>query len=277
MGYLESAESAPPGSARFSASDVARLSATALNLLFGDDPAAPQVGDAACALAAEPDHLRVIAAALDPGVADALLSGAARSSPPGTRERAADRLVRGAFWHLLYELAPEIWDRISSREPIAPELLGDLPCRPADRVVEVAAGTGRLTASLEHRVAQLIAIEPSAPLRRLLRRRCPRAQVVAGVGHRMPVESASADVVISSATFEAPLPHEGEPVMREFERCVRPGGLVVLIAAGDPSWWEAQGYALSTYPEPEAVFGAELEAFVGPPIPPHLMLVKRIG
>jgi SAM-dependent methyltransferase len=260
----------------FTAADLAQLDSATLRMLFGDDPAAPQVEDAAIALGTEPEHLQLIASALPPQVAGALVLLGRHSVTASNRERSAQRLVRGAFWYLLYQLAPEIWDRVATSEHVAPDLLRDLPCRPSDRAVEVGAGSGRLTAVLEQRVGQLIAVEPSSTLRRFLRHRLPLVPVVAGVGQYLPLRSACADVIISCATFDAAPPDSGDLVRAELERCVRPGGMVALIAANDTSWWEAQGYTLTIYPPSDVKFEPELESIVGPPIPPHKLLVKRI-
>jgi hypothetical protein len=50
-------------------------------------------------------------------------------------------------WELLYRLEPELYDRLSRAERLHPGILGWLPPA-ADRIVEVGAGTGRLTLDL---------------------------------------------------------------------------------------------------------------------------------
>src|SRR5262249_57864198 len=115
----------------------------------------------------------------------------------------ADAAPAGGGWgggssgYLRYGLAPALWDRLAAAEPVASELLADLPADGA-RVVEVAAGSGRLTAALAGRADRLIALEPCPPLRRLLRQRHPGVCVVAAVGHRLPIRSGWADLVGSS-------------------------------------------------------------------------------
>ncbi len=104
----------------------------------------------------------------------------------------------------------------------------------------------------------------------------PRVMVVAGVGHRLPVVSGWADAVVSCATFGPDAPMGGDAVRAELERCARPGGVVALVATRDAEWWEERGYRLAEYPVPPVTFDADLEAFVGPPIPPFLLLTRRI-
>jgi hypothetical protein len=70
-------------------------------------------------------------------------------------------------WELLYRLEPELYDRLASAERLHPAVLGWLPDR-VERIVEVAAGTGRLTLELLHRAREVVAIEPAAGLREIL-------------------------------------------------------------------------------------------------------------
>lgn len=275
MRYTEAVEAAPGGSDRFQARDVARLSPSALNLLFEPGPSAPPLEDVAAALASEPSALYQVASALPPSRGERLLRLGQRPVSQEKREAAARRLVRGAFWYLTYELAFELWDRLAAAEPVAPQLLADLPADRA-RVLDVGAGSGRLAASLAARAALLVAVEPSAPLRRLLVRRYPCIQVVGGVGHRLPIVSGWADLVVSCATFGPHPPLGGEPVLAELERCLRPGGTLAMVGPEDPAWWRRRGFELLVYPQPEARFDPELEAFFGPPHPPHRLLVKRL-
>jgi SAM-dependent methyltransferase len=71
-------------------------------------------------------------------------------------------------WELLYRLEPELYDRLVQAERLHPSILEWLP-QHVDRIVEVGAGSGRLTLPLLGRCDDLTAIEPAAPLRELLR------------------------------------------------------------------------------------------------------------
>ena len=76
-------------------------------------------------------------------------------------------------WELLYRLEPELYDRLVSAERLHPGVLGWLPDE-VERIVEVGAGAGRLTLELIHRAGEVVAVEPAAPLRRLLDRKISR-------------------------------------------------------------------------------------------------------
>lgn len=278
MRYQEAVASAPPGSDRFEATDLGRLNRAALHLLFTPGPATPPLTDVAAALGDEPVVEERIADALTPEQADTLRRLARQPRSPEERRAAARRLVRGTFWHLTYNLRPELWDRLSQSEPLAPDLTRDLLGElvgPGIRILEVGAGSGRLTKLLEPRAGSLVAIEPSVTLRCLLRQRLPGTYVVAGHGHRLPLASAWADLVIACGTFGPDPPMGGPVVLGEMLRCARAGGTVALVGAEQPSWWRAQGFELATYPAPEAHLDGELTEFFGPARPPRHLLWRR--
>jgi len=57
----------------------------------------------------------------------------------------------------------------------------------SDTVLELGAGTGKLTCLLVAEFADVIAVEPDPEMRRLLVARCPRAQVLAGSAEQIPL------------------------------------------------------------------------------------------
>src|SRR5438128_1539487 len=71
-------------------------------------------------------------------------------------------------WELLYRLEPELYERLVAAEHLHPGILEWLPPH-VPRIIEVGAGTGRLTLELVGRCDQLTAVEPAAPLRERLR------------------------------------------------------------------------------------------------------------
>src|SRR2546421_4347569 len=65
-------------------------------------------------------------------------------------------------WELLYRLESNLYDRLVRAERLHPGILEWLGPTPG-RVVEVGAGTGRLTLQLARRCDELIAVEAAAP------------------------------------------------------------------------------------------------------------------
>ncbi len=196
--------------------------------------------------------------------------------PAGEREaadrgnaEAAQRLRRALFWPMVYELEPELWDAVSQAEPIHPRVLAKLEIE-GRRVLEVAAGSGRLTAHICGRAAELVCVEPSSGLRRILVRRCQSADVRAGFFHAIPIVDGWAELTVSCASVP---PDPG--VVLELERATAPGGVLALISPENPDWFEARGWERLTFDPSEVVIGPhdpELEAIFGPLDPPHELL-----
>jgi SAM-dependent methyltransferase len=77
-------------------------------------------------------------------------------------------------------------------------LAGDL--RRLD-VLEVGAGTGKLTRFLQSLGARVSVIEPDADMRKVLTRRSPEVRVLLGQAESVPVDDASFDAVFSSSAW----------------------------------------------------------------------------
>ena len=230
MDYFESSISAPPGASAFNLDDVRRL-----------PPAALQ-------------RARVPVSELE-------------AAGSGDAE-AADRLVRGLFWQLVYELRPELWEALAAAESIHPALLEAIPL-PGGRVLEVAAGSGRLTRHLVERAPEIIAVEPCDSLRSILQRRLPNVDSRAGSAERLPVGTGWADLTISCASL-GPEPE----VLAELVRCTRPGGVIAYISPEMSEWFLVHGWNYREWDASEVVIpdhDPALEAFFGPLHPPHVL------
>lgn len=155
-------------------------------------------------------------------------------------------------WELLYRREPELYDRLVSAERLHPAVLQWLPDG-IDRIVEVGAGTGRLTLELLHRAPEIVAIEPAAPLREMLTRRLARAdhgarcRVADGVFDDLPLPSRWADLVVACSAFTPEAGHGGEAGLAEMERVCRPGGLVVIVWPNHVGWLAARGYRYESF------------------------------
>ena len=107
----------------------------------------------------------------------------------------------------------------------------------AQRVVDVGAGTGALSRLLAGRVPDLVAVEPDARMREVLTRNVPDATVVEGQGERIPLDAASADVVVVSSAWHW---MDVDATAAEIARVLRPGGVLGVVWSGvDPTGWFA--------------------------------------
>lgn len=203
----------------------------------------------------------------------AAVPGAEREAAARGEAQAAKRLRQALFWPMVYELEPELWDAVSQAEPIHPAILAKLEVD-GRRVLEVAAGSGRLTVYLCPRAAELICVEPSAGLRRILAGRCRGADIRAGFFQKLPITDAWAALTISSAS----IPPDPGAVL-ELERATAPGGMIALISPEDPDWFQARGWERLSFDPSEVVIrphDPELEAIFGPLDPPHELLRRRL-
>ena len=159
-------------------------------------------------------------------------------------------------WELLYRLEPELYDRLVRAEPIHPGVLEWLP-RGIDRIVEVGAGSGRLTFELLGRAREVVAVEPAAPLRDLLIQRLARveggdrARAVDGFFDALPLPDDWADFVVACSAFTPAAGHGGDAGLAEMERVCRPGGCVAIVWPNNLSWLAARGYRYVSFGEEE--------------------------
>ena len=154
-------------------------------------------------------------------------------------------------WELLYRLEPELYDRLVQAERLHPAILDWLP-RHTDRIVEVAAGSGRLTTELIERCDTLIAVEPAAPLRALLAARLGdhaggRLRLVHGFFDCLPVSDKSAGLVITCSALTPDPTHGGDAGLAEMERVCMTGGRVVIVWPNHLEWLAARGYRYQAF------------------------------
>jgi SAM-dependent methyltransferase len=186
-----------------------------------------------------------------------------RFMPDGSGDPQTDATLA---WELLYRLEPELYDRLATAERLHPGILGWLPSS-ADRIVEVGAGTGRLTLDLLDRGLELVAIEPVAPFRQILKRKLAaadhgsRARVAQGFFDDLPVASGFADLVVACSVLTPASGHGGETGLAEMERACRPGGCVAIVWPNNIDWLAAHDYQYASFAGPMTVdFASHREA-----------------
>jgi SAM-dependent methyltransferase len=97
---------------------------------------------------------------------------------------------------------------------------------PGVTVVDVAAGTGKLSRPLLTTGARVIAVEPVAEMRDVLSRTSTGADVRSGTAEDLPVADASADAITVAQAFHW---FDGAGALRQFARVLRPGGGVAVV------------------------------------------------
>ena len=98
----------------------------------------------------------------------------------------------------------------------------ELRLEPSAEVVDLAAGTGKLTRILAERFARVVAIEPDDAMRALI----SGAEALAGTAEDIPLQDDSADAVFCGEAFHW---FDGVVALGEIARILRPGGGVALM------------------------------------------------
>jgi SAM-dependent methyltransferase len=138
-------------------------------------------------------------------------------------------------------------------------LTEQLVLRPGRRVLDVAAGTGKLTRLLVQGPARVLAVEPMPGMRAELRRAVPDAQLLAGTAEALPLANGSLDAVTVAQAFHWFRVPEAS---RELRRVLCPGGRLAIITnlRHEPeAWVKRLWHVLADYerlaPRPESTRG----------------------
>jgi SAM-dependent methyltransferase len=123
-----------------------------------------------------------------------------------------------------FGLAADVYERGRPDYPApAIEWLVDrLGLRPGRTVVDLAAGTGKLTRLLVPSGADVIAVEPIAEMRALI----PGAPAIAGTAEAIPLADGSVDAVTVGQAFHW---FRDDEALAEIHRVLRPGGGLALV------------------------------------------------
>jgi SAM-dependent methyltransferase len=93
-------------------------------------------------------------------------------------------------------------------------------------VLDLGAGTGKLTGALLAAGHQVIAVEPLVEMRAILTSRLPEAQALAGSAEHLPLDGASVDAVAVGAAFHW---FDHSAAQAEIARVLRPPGVLGLL------------------------------------------------
>lgn len=93
-------------------------------------------------------------------------------------------------------------------------------------VVDLAAGTGKLTRLLAERGANPYAVEPVAGMRAELRKASPEIPIIAGTAEALPFRRGSVDALTVAQAFHW---FDNATSRHEIARVIRPGGKLALL------------------------------------------------
>jgi SAM-dependent methyltransferase len=137
-------------------------------------------------------------------------------------------------------------------------LLGDAPLE----VLDLGAGTGKLTTALLAAGHRVCAVEPLAQMRAVLEQAAPGARALAGTAEQLPLADSSVDAVVVGAAFHW---FDQRLALDEIERVLRTPGVLGLLG---------NAFDVST------AWVASLRGILGPPAldrPGHWPSTQTLG
>jgi SAM-dependent methyltransferase len=183
-------------------------------------------------------------------------------------DQRAERLPAGRDLQLIeaglsFGVAAAEYDRGRPEWPAT--LVDEVPVPSTATVLDLGAGTGKLTRLLAERFRRVLAIEPDPAMRA----RLDAGELLAGSAEAIPLADASVDAVFAAEAFHW---FDGPSAVSEIARVLAPGGVLALL------WnrWEQEDAVLgddvippSTSPKPATfVSGEWRRAFEGAPFEP---------
>lgn len=105
-------------------------------------------------------------------------------------------------------------------------LAAELALRPGAGVLDLAAGTGRLSAALLDQGVEVIAVEPTGVMRERLAARIGPDRVREGLAEAIPLDDGSVQAVTVGDAFHW---FDKAPALAEIRRVLRPGGGLAIL------------------------------------------------
>ena len=125
---------------------------------------------------------------------------------------------------LCFDLVAEEYER--TRPTYPPAILDALPLGRDASVLDLGAGTGKLTRLLTARYREVTAVEPLANMRAVLERAVPGARALAGSAERIPLGDASVDGAFAAQAFHW---FEKAAALPEIARVLRTNGVFAVV------------------------------------------------
>jgi SAM-dependent methyltransferase len=164
-----------------------------------------------------------------------------------------------------FALAPDDYERGRPMYPFAAvrRLVRELRIKPESAVLDLAAGTGKLTRLLAQLGADVVAIEPVEEMRQRLVETLPGVRALGGTAEAIPLEDESMDAVTVGQAFHW---FDGDAALAEIHRVLRPGkrlGLIWNVKDESVDWVRLLAEIIEPYrgSAPKVASGAWKEAF----------------
>lgn len=126
---------------------------------------------------------------------------------------------------LSFNSVAEVYER--SRPQYSPDAVAWVARQlPFGRVLDLGAGTGKLTRQLLPFAASVVAVEPGAEMQAVFRRVLPDVELLEGAAEAIPLADESVDAVTVAQAFHW---FDLDAALAEMHRVLRPGGGFALL------------------------------------------------
>lgn len=151
-----------------------------------------------------------------------------------------------------FEEVAELYERVRPSYPdeAVTWLADQLGIDATSTVLDLGAGTGKLTRVLIGRTAHVIAVEPGPEMLAQLRRAVPDAEAILGAAEAIPLPDDAVDAVVCGQSFHW---FRTDEALHEIQRVLRAGGGLGLI-------WNMR--------DPDDPLQEEISALLEPFVPP---------
>jgi ubiquinone/menaquinone biosynthesis C-methylase UbiE len=151
-----------------------------------------------------------------------------------------------------FEQVADLYERVRPTYPdeAVDWLVQRLGIGVSSTVLDLGAGTGKLTRALVGHVGHVIAVEPGPEMLAQLRRAVPQADAHLGAAEAIPLADESVDAVVCGQSFHW---FRTDEALREMDRVLRTGGGIGLI-------WNLR--------DPDDPLQNEVTALLDPFVPP---------
>jgi SAM-dependent methyltransferase len=139
-----------------------------------------------------------------------------------------DAAVRSRLGRAGFESGSDAYERARPTYPTAAldTMTATTHLAPGRRVLDLAAGTGKLTRQLRQRGLECVAAEPSPTMREVFARVVPGVPVVGATAEQLPFAAGSFDTVTVAQAFHW---FDPEVALAEIDRVLAPGGWLALV------------------------------------------------
>ena len=164
-----------------------------------------------------------------------------------------------------FALAPADYERGRPTYPFEAvrRLVRELRIKPASSVLDLAAGTGKLTRFLAQLGSEVFAVEPVAEMRARLVETVPGVTALEGTAENIPLDDQSMDAATVGQAFHW---FDGDAALAELHRVLRPGtrlGLIWNVKDESVDWVRQLAEIIEPYrgSAPRVASGAWKDAF----------------